>query len=173
MSTTPPLEVLKILCGLATQPGTLWSALMARASPGLNCVSVHADGSPRPSSPTESVLIEAIMTASNALSERLGLGHASDFEHRFDAGGLLIHCPDATRCLILCHGQDAPVALLRLGLRAAGGCLPAPSLPPPAHELEDFSFSGAGSPTTTPDFGMTPDPLAPNHSEVYNPFIPA
>lgn len=164
-------EVHHGLRSLASQPGILWIAVMNRTSPGF--ISLTSEGELRQSAPTESVLIEAIMTASSALSERLGLGQALDFEHRFEQGGLLVHSPDPTRSLILCHTREATVPLLRMALREAAQTLP-PQSPPTAPDAFDaFSFPDPGPLGSVADFGNLTPPEAPPHSVVYNPFTSA
>lgn len=153
---------------LARQPGVLWVGLMNRTSPSLR--TLNPDGSARQSGPAESVLVEGIMTASNALSERLGLGRAADFEHRFEQGGLLIHSTEAGHCLILCHRTEAPVPLLRMALRDAARLLPPPSAPSVA---EVFAFSDPRSLGGLPDFFPPAARDASFQSEVYNPFTSA
>ena len=168
MPDDPQREILAILRSLANQPGILWCGLLERPPSRFTCV--HADGTPRQPNPAESVLIEAIMTASGALSERLGLGAARDFEHRFSTGGLIIHAPESSRCLILCHAQDANVALLRLSLRDASCRLPQPDL---NSALNTFSFPGQADLSHFPDFSVHPVPPPSPQSEVYNPFSSA
>jgi hypothetical protein len=144
---------------------------MNRTRPGL--ISLNPEGTLRKSEPAESVLIEAIMTAASALSERLGLGPSLDFEHRFEQGGLLIHTPDPSRSLILCHTREATVPLLRMSLREA-----ARTLPPQDPVSTPVSFDAAAFPDPGPldgmtDFGNPFAPQAPTHSLVYNPFTSA
>ena len=144
---------------------------MNRTRPGL--ISLNPEGTLRKSEPAESVLIEAIMTAAAALSERLGLGPSLDFEHRFEQGGLLIHTPDPSRSLILCHTREATVPLLRMSLREA-----ARTLPPQEPVSTPASFDTAAFPDPGPlddmtDFGNPFAPQTPTHSLVYNPFTSA
>lgn len=171
MATSSQPEADACLRTLAAQPGVLWVGLMNRTSPSLK--TLNPDGSARQSGPAESVLVEAIMTASNALSERLGLGRAADFEHRFEQGGLLIHSPDTGHCLILCHRPEAPVPLLRMALRDAARHLPpaAPSAAPSMAEV--FAFPDPGSLGGLPDFVTPATRDASFQSEVYNPFTSA
>lgn len=152
---------------LATHPGVLWSAQLDRSSATLH--SFLSDGSSRPSNPADNVLIDAIMTASSALSDRIGLDTPTDFEHRSPKGGLLIHAPDSSTVLVLCHESNAPLPLLRLALRDCARLLRAlPSAQ--SQPWQPAPRIWADSPLAP----TSPLPLAAaGQSEVYNPFTSA
>lgn len=164
MPANPTPVVVASLCQLAAQSGVLWSGLLDRSNPGL--LTFNPDGSVRPSSPSEGVLIEAIMTASSALSNRIGLDSPTDFDHRSTNGGLLIHSPDSSRCLIVCHGPAAPIPLLRLALRVCAQHLPVP-IPPQIPSWQPMAPIWSDLP---PELGQPPVLAASDHSVVYNPF---
>lgn len=152
---------------LAAQTGVLWSGLLDRSN-----ATLHAflpDGSSRPSTPADSVLIDAIVTASSALSDRIGLDTPTDFEHRSSNGGLLIHTPNASTGLVLCHGPAAPIPLLRLALRDCARLLPTPA-PPPSKSWQPAPPIWADSP---PPLTRPQALAASGQSEVYNPFTSA
>lgn len=164
-------EVHHCLQSIASQPGALWAGLLNRTRPGL--ISLNPEGILRKSEPAESVLIEAIMTAAAALSERLGLGPSLDFEHRFEQGGLLIHTPDPSRSLIVCHTREATVPLLRMTLREAARTLPPQDPVSTPASFDTSAFPDPGPLGSTTDFGNPFAAQAPPHSLVYNPFTSA
>lgn len=155
------------LSHLGSLPGVFWSGLMDRSRAGLH--SINSDGSTRPSNPTESVLIEAIMSASSALSERIDLDTPTYFEHRSGNGGLLLHAFSPSSCLVIRHGPGAPIPILRLAMRDS-----ALRLSP--QELLQNSTSRAAS---LPNLELTCEPSHPaapslfGQSAIYNPFTSA
>ena len=164
-------DVHECLRTLASQPGVLWSGLMNRNDHRL--ISVNCDGSARASGPAECVLIEAIMTASTALAERLGLGLASEWEHRFENGSLLVLAPEPHCCLIVCHSKGAPMPLLRMALRDVASSLPPPNAPTEFAPFDVLNLSDSSPLGDFADFGTLPARDASHHSEVYNPFTSA
>lgn len=164
-------EVHHCLQSIASQPGALWAGLLNRTRPGL--ISLNPEGTLRKSEPAESVLIEAIMTAASALSGRLGLGQSLDIEHRFEQGGLLIHSPDPSRSLIVCHTREATVPLLRMTLREAARTLPPQDPVSTPASFDTSAFPDPGPLGSTTDFGNPFAAQAPPHSLVYNPFTSA
>lgn len=152
---------------LAAQSGVLWSGLLDRSNATLH--TFLPDGSTRPSTPADCVLIDAIITASSALSDRIGLDTPTDFEHRSSNGGLLIHTPSASKALVLCHGPAAPLPLLRLALRECARLLPTPASPPSQPWQPAPPVWADSAPALT-----RPQALAASgQSEVYNPFTSA
>jgi hypothetical protein len=113
------------------------------------------------------------MTAASALSGRLGLGQSLDIEHRFEQGGLLIHSPDPSRSLIVCHTREATVPLLRMTLREAARTLPPQDPVSTPASFDTSAFPDPGPLGSTTDFGNPFAAQAPPHSLVYNPFTSA
>jgi hypothetical protein len=167
MSSSPHPAVMASLRQLAAQSGVLWSGLLDRSNATL--LAFLPDGSFRPSTPADSVLIDAIITASSALSDRIGLDTPTDFEHRSSNGGLLIHAPNTSKALVLCHGPAAPLPLLRLALRDCARLLPAPASTPSQPWQPAPPIWADSAPALT-----RPQALAASgQSEVYNPFTSA
>ncbi len=150
-----------LLGALARQPGALRAGLLDRAAASF--VSVGPNGEMREEEATVRVLVEAGLAAAAALSAQLEWGAAREFEQSFAEGGLLIHCLDEARCLVLLRQADATAARLRLALREA-----AASLPPAPPVSADSSVSGPGHDPIFDEKGFTP-----SKSIVYNPFTSA